>query len=58
MKNFFLNRQELKEKKNSEDVPIIPVKDEIIITWHPSILIPSNIGISMPSITPPIIIIP
>ena len=62
MKNFFLNRKELKEQKNSEDVPINPYEEIWSITWTiPDISItppsfpPSVIYINPPTI-PPLII--
>ena len=64
MKNFFLNRKELKERKNSENVPINPDEEIWNITWIPTgtplFTLPSNITLTPPNIVfpPPIIFIP
>lgn len=63
MKNFFLNRKELKEQKNSEDVPINPYEEIWSITWTtipdisitPNSFHPSVIYINPPTI-PPLVI--
>lgn len=55
MKNFFLNRKELKEQKNSENVPINPYEEIWSITWTvPDISItPNSFHPSIIYINPP-----